>query len=337
ELGIEGLAEGGRGEFGHPAAALRREGGAALERAPVEALDVLHALLEEQGAEQAAREVRREVLGVCIHEAHQVALEDGERPPHRVTLAQDRSELRQQPILLVHLGSMLGRNPGGVIRGGPVDHHHLVDRPALSELGEDPDRRADRRRLVQGGHADRDARPPLGESLGWELAVVEGPHSTSMWRTGGSKRSWASSTRPSSSQFCSPPAWVNRTISSAGKVWSASWIARSGSDSPVSPAASIPSSSRRSTVSSSTCSARSIPGSGSERIMRRLEVSAGATTSTSAVDASGSPSALFSASADTGSETRARTFLAIAGLIPVSGQGPPGEANREEQLEGREG
>src|SRR2546421_570264 len=81
-------------------AARRREGGAAREGAALEALDVFHALREEQGAEQAAGEVRREVLGVCVHEAHQVALEDGERPPHRVALAQGRSELRQQLVLL---------------------------------------------------------------------------------------------------------------------------------------------------------------------------------------------------------------------------------------------
>ena len=52
ELGIEDLEKGARRELGHPAAALRRDGGAALERAPVEALDVLHAVLEEQGQER---------------------------------------------------------------------------------------------------------------------------------------------------------------------------------------------------------------------------------------------------------------------------------------------
>src|SRR5207248_9283263 len=66
----------------------------------------------------------------------------------------------------------------------------------------------------------------------------------------------------------------------------------------------------------------SIAGSGSDRIMRVLEASAGATTNTSAEDAAGSPRALLSTSGDRGSDATARTFFAIAGLIPVSGPAP---------------
>ena len=92
-------------------------------------------------------------------------------------------------------------------------------------------------------------------------------------------------------------------------------MASSGSDSPVSPAASTPASSIRSTVSSWTASARSIAGSGSARKNRRFVLSAGATTMTSASWAS-SPTAFRRASADTGSETTARIFLPMRGLIP---------------------
>src|SRR3954451_15282231 len=154
-----------------------------------------------------------------------------------------------------------------------------------------------------------------------------------MWRTGASNRSFAWSTSPSSSQLRLPPACVNSTISSASYVTSASWSASSGSSSPVSPAASMPSSSRRSTVSSCTASARSIAGSGSARKKRRRLLRAGATTSTSALLASSSPTAARSASAETGSATRARIRLAIPGLIP---QCAPRQSEGEDQLDAGE-
>src|SRR4051812_43232149 len=91
----------------------------------------------------------------------------------------------------------------------------------------------------------------------------------------------------------------------------------------------MPSSSRRSTVSSCTASARSIAGSGSARKKRLRLFSAGATTSTSASFASCSPTAARSASAETGSETRARIRLGILGLIP---QCTPRQSESEEEL-----
>src|SRR3954468_6782965 len=154
-----------------------------------------------------------------------------------------------------------------------------------------------------------------------------------MWRTGASKRSLACSTSPSSSQFCLPLECVNTTISSASSLPSASCSASSGSSSPVSPAASMPSSSRRSTVSSCTASARSMAGSGSARKKRLRLLSAGATTSTSALFASSSPTAERSASAESGSETRARIRLAILGLIP---QCAPRQSDSEDDLYGGE-
>src|SRR4051812_13281769 len=95
----------------------------------------------------------------------------------------------------------------------------------------------------------------------------------------------------------------------------------------------MPSSSRRSTLSCCTDSARSIAGSGSARRNRVRVFSAGATTSTSASCASWSPTAERSASAEIGSETRARMRLAIFGLIP---QSSPRESKSEEELDGGE-
>src|SRR4051812_16006828 len=95
----------------------------------------------------------------------------------------------------------------------------------------------------------------------------------------------------------------------------------------------MPSSSRRSTVSSCTASARAMAGSGSARKKRLRLLSAGATTSTSALFASSSPTAERSASADSGSETRARIRLAILGLIP---QCAPRQSDGEDDLYGGE-
>src|SRR4051794_31780054 len=80
----------------------------------------------------------------------------------------------------------------------------------------------------------------------------------------------------------------------------------------------MPASSSRSTVSSCTCPARSIAGSGSLSRKRLLVLSAGATTMTSASEASWSPTALRSASAETGSDTSARIFFAMRALYPRS-------------------
>src|SRR3954453_1557754 len=95
---------------------------------------------------------------------------------------------------------------------------------------------------------------------------------------------------------------------SASKVASASWIATAGSLSPVSPAASTPSSSSRSTVSSCAPSASSIASSGSETQNATLDwLVAGEMTSTSAPSTS-SPSTERSRSASTGSGVRTGSF-----------------------------
>src|SRR2546425_10557765 len=130
------------------------------------------------------------------------------------------------------------------MRGGGVDHPRLVDYPAGAQLDERVHDPADRRGLLPGGEAGGHGqlafpRKPLDPELG----VVEGPHypgSTRKCLTGGANRSWASWTTPPSSQFCPPPRRMNSTISSARNVWSESWSARKGSDTPVAPAASIP-------------------------------------------------------------------------------------------------
>src|SRR4051794_545884 len=88
----------------------------------------------------------------------------------------------------------------------------------------------------------------------------------------------------------------------------------------------MPPSDRRSTVSSWTSSARSIAGSGSARKKRFFVLSAGATTRTSALSASSSPTADRRASADTGSDTRARIFLGMSGLYRKHGDHEPGRA-----------
>src|SRR5689334_23651141 len=93
----------------------------------------------------------------------------------------------------------------------------------------------------------------------------------------------------------------------------------------------MPASSSRSTDSCSTRSARSIAGSGSARKKRLFVLRAGATTSTSASFASCSPTAERRASAEIGSATRARIFLAMPGLYRT-----PRQAEREHELNGRE-
>src|SRR5688572_26696376 len=95
----------------------------------------------------------------------------------------------------------------------------------------------------------------------------------------------------------------------------------------------MPSSLRRSTVSSWTASARSIAGSGSARKKRVFVFSAGATTRTSASSAASPPMAARRASAETGSDTRARIRLAMVRLIP---QSPARQPNGESELYGRE-
>src|SRR5919201_1267834 len=89
----------------------------------------------------------------------------------------------------------------------------------------------------------------------------------------------------------------------------------------------MPASSSRATDSSSTSSARSMAGSGSERKKRFFVLSAGATTSTSARSASSLPTAERRASAEIGSATRARIFLAMPGLYRTARQ-----AEREHEL-----
>src|SRR3954469_10051896 len=103
----------------------------------------------------------------------------------------------------------------------------------------------------------------------------------------------------------------------------------------------MPSSSRRSTVSSCTASARSMAGSGSARKKRFLLFSAGATTSTSASSASSGPTAERSASAEMGSETSARIFFGMVAVYRDRAQderwsqGPPHERRREHELHAR--
>src|SRR4051794_4565088 len=94
----------------------------------------------------------------------------------------------------------------------------------------------------------------------------------------------------------------------------------------------MPASPSRATDSSCTSSARSMAGSGSARKKRFFVLSAGATTSTSALSASPSPTAERRASAEIGSATRARIFLAMRGLYRTSRQ-----AEREHELHRREG
>src|SRR4051794_9645253 len=82
----------------------------------------------------------------------------------------------------------------------------------------------------------------------------------------------------------------------------------------------MPASPSRATDSSSTSCARSIAGSGSARKKRFFVLRAGATTSTSALSASSSPTAERRASAEIGSATRARIFFALRALYRTARQ-----------------
>src|SRR4051812_31154588 len=126
---------------------------------------------------------------------------------------------------------------------------------------------------------------------------------------------------------------------SAANVASASWMATAGSLSPVSPAASTPSSSSRSTVSSCAESASPIASSESETQNATFErLVAGGTTSPPAPSTS-APSVGRRIGASTGSGVRTSSFIATAlprGRRAGNGSGSPPPAGAQAQHDDRD-
>jgi hypothetical protein len=175
ELGVEGLQQRARGQLGDAAAAVPQGRVADPKGAAVEALDELGFVSAHERPEQAAGEVRAELLGVGVEKADNIPTQDPQRAPHRVALAEHRSQLRRQLVLVVDLRAEAPGDLGGSV-GRAVDHDELVDDALRLQRQQVLEDRADRLGLIPGGQADADRRRPLGCQPGrFELPVVVRP------------------------------------------------------------------------------------------------------------------------------------------------------------------
>ena len=128
ELGVEEGERRARSEPVHAPAFPFSAGGGALAKGPaVEGLHERHTLLAHERAKQPGDEIPREVLGVGVEVADQVAAQHRERAPHRIALAQHGAAGAHQRRLLVHLGSGARGELARTIGRGRVDHGELID------------------------------------------------------------------------------------------------------------------------------------------------------------------------------------------------------------------
>jgi hypothetical protein len=91
-----------------------------------------------------------ELLGVGVDEADDLAPQHPQSPPHRIALAEHRTVLGPQLVLIVDLGPEAARDLSGPV-GRVVDDHDLIDdppRPQRLDLLED---RSDRACFVARG------------------------------------------------------------------------------------------------------------------------------------------------------------------------------------------
>src|SRR3954466_7032289 len=131
---MEELEQWPRGELGDAPAALGSDLVANAEGPAVETLHELNAGIDDERADEPAREVRTEALGVGVHEGDHVAAQDRERAPHRVALTEHPPEGRHEAGLGVHLGAEATRYGAGPVPGR-LDDHALTDDAAPATPG----------------------------------------------------------------------------------------------------------------------------------------------------------------------------------------------------------
>jgi hypothetical protein len=76
--------------------------------------------------------VRTEVLGVGVDEADELTGQDAQRAPHRVALAEHRTERGQQLGRVEHVGAEGGGDCAGAVARVAVDDEDLVDDPGVA-------------------------------------------------------------------------------------------------------------------------------------------------------------------------------------------------------------
>ena len=146
-----------------------------LERAPVEALDELHARLADQRPEQAAARSARRSPRVSA------STKQTSSPVSTLSARHIASPLPSTGPKLGHqlgLAVDLGAEPAAIARGAVgrvgVDDDDLVDDARLAQRDQRRDDGGDRRGLLAGGHADRDRLRARGsQTIGRKLGVVE--------------------------------------------------------------------------------------------------------------------------------------------------------------------
>jgi len=116
-----------------------------------------------------------EVPYVAIQIDDDLAADDGKSAPHRVPLAFDRAQLRQEAPLVDHFGTGRSGKLAGSVSGVGVDDEHLIDETQILELDDGIDSCGDRRCRLPGGDADRHQLALKGKNpAGRELRMAEG-------------------------------------------------------------------------------------------------------------------------------------------------------------------
>ena len=150
-------------------------------------------------------------------------------------------------------------------------------RPRDERPGRDARRSRTRSTSSRSRRSQTTSRAPRASSAG-ATSPASAARSTTTCVTGTSKRARTDSTTPRSSQFDLPGGCVEITISLGPNVRTASSTATSGSPSPTSPLASMPTDASRASVASSRSCAAARAGSSSDVYVLRREFSAGQTT-----------------------------------------------------------
>ncbi len=171
EVGKEERDQGPRHELGDPPALV----GAPRDRAIVEALDEIDAVVQKQGAEQPGDETRLKIADVGIAPHDEVALACGQRLPQRLTLAGSRSALGKDVVRAHNDSARLPCPESGVVGRSIVDDEDLVDEGySFDELTHDgPHHVSHRRALVSSRYANRYRLATTGGEESVEIEVVD--------------------------------------------------------------------------------------------------------------------------------------------------------------------
>ncbi len=171
QVGKEQRDQGARHELGDPPALV----GAPFDRAVVEPLDEIDAVVQQQGAEQPGDESRLEIADVAVAPHDEVAVAGGERLPQRLTLAGSRSALGQDVVCAQNDSAGLPCPESGVVGRSVVDDENLVDEGyPLDELTHDgPHHVSHRRAFVASRYANRYRLATTGGEESVEIEVVD--------------------------------------------------------------------------------------------------------------------------------------------------------------------